>query len=401
MLTPATGHCPECGASILGEDAVRIGRRSPSMAGQIVAAAVLLGGMGCFGVGAADWWKHFDGTPYASFSTLESRITSSDPSLRRRSVDELLRRIKARTLTAGEGAHLADTVLKLQSRASDWDTRWGDLIETEQATAHGAILPPEKWAEYLARAMQLDLAVRPRVSQGGPVPVRATCDLRAGSFAARDVPFAPRVELSVGGLKGDWKADARTSGGYPRLAWTFLWQPGAPGGAAALPKGPQTLEANFTLRALPEHGDVTLQKQFKLAVDIVAGSSTTLHAPSDDDRALMNEAVEWRVAENSALAPGAAGNLGRLRIVAPPYSCAFRVVLQQANHEWPIGRFMVQSGDIANVPLTLPKTGAGNRPEPGAATIVCIPDPDLPGGTVDVMEIWGAELRQKITLGQF
>src|SRR3954470_20838514 len=56
------GHarCPECGAYILRDGAVRIGYRRPVLAGMVIGAFVCLPGAGLLAAATFAWWPTFD-----------------------------------------------------------------------------------------------------------------------------------------------------------------------------------------------------------------------------------------------------------------------------------------------------------------------------------------------------
>lgn len=415
-----TRRCPECGADIFADDAIHVGRRQPILALIISGAVLMFGGAGGLSLGIARWWPHFDGSPYKPVAWLESEMRSGDKNLRRRACTELERRISIGALSQRQVDHLAQCVLALQGDSSiEWYPRWGDLIQEAQILDAAHRVSPALWDQFVARAVVISAQVRPQVRMGDPVPIAVSCQLRAGSdFTALDrLTFAPEVMLSMesaaGRISGAGRSpDHSTSPGGPDpLTWNLLWIPAGNTDPAGNPHiwprdltaGRHRLKMDITLTASTA-AKVQMRSSKNFSLDILPADQTSVrlvHADAADTGgvgAQMARAVGLSGTNRSSpVAPLVfihGGTLGYLLVSNPPRCAAFRVVLRQKSprwgeREWGLSRVMVRPGAWETLPLNIDDRSPMDRPDDGAAEIVCIPDPAMAVGTVDVQEVWG------------
>ncbi len=400
MLPTEARRCPECGGDVLRENGIHVGRRRPSLAGMLAGSAVVIAGAAVALLGVGAWWRQFDGTRYMSAGALEARIASPDGSARNRTCNELARRIRTRQVSPEQTDQLAGMVLKLQADpAVPWDRQWGDLVEDGHIALSPegvALLSRPRWQQYLLQMMQVNAIVRPRVTASDPMPLQIACDLKAGGATHPGMHFAAVVRLQMNGLTETLNAQSQQPDSFNSpMRWTLAWVAGQ---HAQWPMGKQQVEAAVTLTADDGKAAVSREERFTLPVEIVAGPSAALRVPAAAESKDIEEAVHWRLNEENGLIVPKAGVLGRLWIAGPPVACAFRVVLRQGNREWPLTRVMAVPDDAANVPLTLPAAAPGDGPRSGDAEMVCVPEPELAAGTVDVMEVWGGEVRRAVKL---
>jgi hypothetical protein len=409
MLPEDSKRCPECGADVLADDAITLGRRRPVRSGMAAGGIVILIGGLLLGLAGKVWWDDFDGSRYKSVGLLEREMLLPEVRARTRACAELQRRIEEHGLTALQMERLAQEVLKRQTSPA-WEPRWGDLLQDGHRAASpggGALLAENLWAQYLRQGMEITARVRPKVRNGDAVPIGVTCRLKVGTrWLAPGVTFVPEVAAACGGVSGQMMGRAQACDYPVPLEWTLYWQPGA--GAAggergALAAGAQNVKLAVTMTAREGSSAVQGGAAFTLPVEVLdgGGSSVALQAPTIATQREFEAALHWRMREGQdGTISLAGGTLGKLWVAAPPVTAAFRVVLRQgegnARQEWVIGRFMVQPGDAATVPLALP---AGGGPVPGEAEIVCLPDSTLAEATVQVLEVWGAEVVRGVKLG--
>jgi hypothetical protein len=398
MLPLDTQRCPECGADILAENAIRIGRRRPSLTGQLAGTLLSIAGAILLVLAISAWWKTFDGTRHMPLSMLEHRINSSNGDLRTRACAELRRRIHARSISAEQMNHVAQRILKWQhDPATHWDPRWGDMIECghlERGAHRRSLLSQTLWQDYLRQAMQVQFAARPRVREGQPIPLRISCTLKAGTDpVAIGVTFSPRATLLIGDSKEQVNGSPR-SAAVERFDWVFVSQS---------PSDPRAnvIAATVTLTAHDGTADIDRTWEFKAPIEFVKDSPVSLRAANAATLREFESAIQWRLKEFNGVIRPTFGKIGDLWISGPPVAACFRVVLRQQGREWPLARLLVQPDNAQAVPLTLPASVPGDGlPQSGEAEIICIPDRATAESTVDVLEIWGTEIRRRIVLSE-
>jgi hypothetical protein len=403
-------HCPECGADILADSAVLLGHRRPLRAPMAAGLAIALLGAGLTGTAAVRGYLAWDASPYKPLRWLVADVDSPDFTLRRRTCTELQTRMAHSRLSQPELQQVADKVLTLQAdRTLTWDPHWGDLLQAAHArrpSPGSPVLAPAAWQRYLSQAPDLAVRIRPRVRTDDPIPLEVTCRLRAGT----DYQNMGHIELSLdaaihlGKLTGTLQGRATSLDQVPLpTTWSLLWLPGAadtqwPDG---IPTGVQSADVAFTLTARDFAGTTAMRKQtFSLPLEVLARGESSVRLVKSPPASVgreMADAIRWRGLDdgrgNSVLRQSGA----RLWISGPPVCAAFRVVLRQNGREWGLARLMVRSNDAALVPLEFAPAISGGL-QNGPAEIVCLPDPGMAVGTVDVLEVWGESLHRDLTV---
>ena len=404
-----TARCPECGSDILMENAVRIGHRQPVRSGVISGLVMGLAGAALLGACTLAWWSDFDGSRYKPTALLERDITSPSGLLRSRACIELQRRIQTDSLSQAQINQLAREILKLQADTSGpWHGRWGDLIQAshERPAGRPALLNAD-WRRYLSQCVQIAARIRPRIRIDDPVPIALTCRLRAGTQYAeiRPATLTPEAKLSLGTLTGVLRGRAVSLDSIPvPLEWSLLWLPARDRAGnewpATIQPGPQSLQV--TLAMTINAGSVTAVHEqtmilpFEL-LDRAQPSITLVHPANADRRQEMADALRFRGPTNSQRQLVLdAHNPAQLWVSGPPVCAAFRVVLRQGGHEWGLASFLVRPNDAASIVLSAPPRTGPFVDGPGE--IVCIPNPELASGTVDVLETWGEEIHRPVML---
>lgn len=404
-LPEETKRCPECGAFIRVEEAVRLGRRRP--VGLLVAAGILLmvigGGMGV--MAGMHWWPSWNASRFKTVGMLEGDMQSLEDRVRRRGCEELLRRIRAGALNNAQCTELIGRILKLQAEpAGMWRTEWGDLVQAVRETGR---LPGANWTTYLEQALQVNVRARPRVRVDDPVPFEVSCSLRGGSDYRQIAPrnMTPWVEVSMLGEKAVLPAQAQALDVVPMpVHWLVHWLPGDPWPASLRKPGMQVAHVEARVELMVRGNErVVVTRSTNVAIEILpAGeASVKLGTVIPGMEAEMESAVKLRVAGGGGegLVPVPQMPVGTLWIGAPPMAASFRVMLRQGEKSWLLARVLVRTNDALSVPLAFPQ-GAGALKE-GEAEVVCVPE--LQGavvGTVEVMEIWPGEVTRQINIGR-
>jgi hypothetical protein len=399
MLSEASKRCPECGADILADDAVTVGRRRPVFGGMVVGAVGVVIGILALGYAGKTWWDGFDGSRWKTVAMLRWEMVQPEPRVRTRACAELERRIGEHGVSAAQMQDIAQEVLKRQAGAN-WEPRWGDLLQVAHETrlVEGrTLLAEDLWGQFLRQGMQITARVRPKVREGDAVPIGVTCRLRVGTrWLPSGVTFVPTVEASSGGVSGRMTGSAQ---GYTipvPLEWVVFWHPGPELGAGA-----HDVKVAVTVATGGGTSGVMQSATVSDSLEIVerASKSVAFHAPNARERQDFEAALRWQLREtNEGVLSLSGGTLGKLWVGGPPATAAFRVVLRQGEgverREWLIGRFMVRPGDALTVPLGIPAGVSA-----GAARIVCVPDDGLAAMTTDVLEVWGEEVVREVRLG--
>jgi hypothetical protein len=393
-------RCSECGADVLADDAITIGRRRPAAGGMAAGAMGLLMGAVLLGLGGWSWWREFDGSRFKSVAMLERDMTLRDAPTRARAGAELERRIDGHVISARQMEQIAQEAL-LRQTDPKWEPRWGDLMQAGHrapSSTGGPLLADSQWTRFVQQGMEISVRIRPRVRLGDPIPIGVACRLKVGTkWPASAMTLAPEVAMACGEVSGRLTDRALACDFPVPLEWTVHWMP-----EKELAAGMREVNAAVTITAREGSSTIARTMPFTMPIEVLdrSSSSVTLRAASAEGQRDMEAALHWRLREeeDGTISLGG-GALGKLWVGSPPLTAAFRVVLRQgegtARQEWLIGRFMVQPGNAATVPLGFP---SGGGPAPGEAEVVCIPDAALAAGTVDVLEVWGGEVTRKITL---
>jgi hypothetical protein len=187
---PDSVTCPECGAGLKRDGAVRIGVRRRSTA--LVLAGAMLAAMPIVPFGAIAW-AGLTGTNIDRYKPLgvllwESRL--SDSSRLDAIADEIMSRAMARRFDKAQYARVIDAMLDLQAdHSGPWSEKWGDLHE--RAKLDG-VLTKEQDRRFIENAGVFEIVTRPAAHPGMDLPVELKLrETRVGS--ATDLTVSARL----------------------------------------------------------------------------------------------------------------------------------------------------------------------------------------------------------------
>ena len=166
----ARGECPECGADVRADGAVRVGNRRKRR-GAIVLGVVLLA-LGLGGSGVLAWGSatKFNWNTIKPVWMLTRELKSRDVATVDAAATELLARAEKEKLRASEWAPVVATALDVQGNTSGpWAKSVGNLLL--QARRAGA-LDEAGLSRYIRQGVQLSLEARPRVAMDGEAAAR-------------------------------------------------------------------------------------------------------------------------------------------------------------------------------------------------------------------------------------
>lgn len=208
---PESVTCPECGAGLKRDNAVRIGvrKRLPGL----VLLGVMLAAVPLAPIGAVAW-ALITGTNVDSYKPLGLLLWEShhsDPQRLDAIAGEIENRLLARKLDASQYQRVIDATLDMQGDTRrPWSEAWGDLIE--RAKLDG-VLKPEQEERFHSQAAVVEVQTRPTVQAGAVVPARLKLkESRVGSTTS--LSCTVRVKgVSVDGRDARW--DIVTQGADP------------------------------------------------------------------------------------------------------------------------------------------------------------------------------------------
>lgn len=199
---PESVTCPECGAGLKRDGAIRIGvrRRVPTLilVGALL-AAVPLAPFGTVG------WALLTGTNIDTYKPLGILLWEAHHSDRGRLdaiAGEIADRILRQKLSPDQYQRVIEEALAFQGDPSrPWSESWGDLIE--RARLDG-VLTSSQAERFRSQAAVIDLRVRPRIQAGGTTPVLLTLkEARVGSSS--NLLMSVRVKgVKVAGTTAKW-----------------------------------------------------------------------------------------------------------------------------------------------------------------------------------------------------
>lgn len=201
-LEPRT-RCPECANDVSSPSAVRIGQRMPlfahTLAGvlSLIVAVVVLGGALSGRVTRANLVR-FE-PDWLLVAQADGWLCNAEPIV----LDELLRRIDARTLANHDIAKLASRALAVQSSAARaWDQRWGDLF------VHGHLrdlVSDQERAAFLTRCVASEFKARERVRQWSVSTIKFDHGLLGARLPRCTILGARAHPLLTSGAELRWK----------------------------------------------------------------------------------------------------------------------------------------------------------------------------------------------------
>lgn len=179
-------HCPECGANLARDRAIRTGapyrRRSLAVVGALFIAlgftAIVLGGYARANPATVVKWL-------PDWAVLMQARSTSDYQAPART--ELTRRLIAGSLSNGSLADAVDHALRMQAdRSTPWDPFWGELIETAREADR---VDDAMWEQYLDQAVITTVRARKRVRAIDRLTVELATDTRFGGLSG-DVRYS-------------------------------------------------------------------------------------------------------------------------------------------------------------------------------------------------------------------
>lgn len=199
---PEVVTCPECGAGLKREKAIRIGvrKRLPALVLMgAVFAAIPVAPIAAIG------YALLTGTNVDSYKPLGVLLWEakhSDATRLDALAGEIETRMMANKLDPAQYQRVIESTLAMQKDTSrTWTEAWGDLIE--RAKLDGA-LKPEQEKRFASQAAVLEIQTRPTVHAGEVMPVRIKLkEARIGSSTA--IECAVRVKnVSIDGQTAAW-----------------------------------------------------------------------------------------------------------------------------------------------------------------------------------------------------
>jgi hypothetical protein len=209
-LPETSTQCPECGTDLSRPRAVRIGNREVRRGPRTT--ALLLGCLAApvWILAAVVWFRGVDTIRYHPVWMLRNNARSADASVSDRAYTELLRRVRAGRLAAGDLAPIVNETLDLQADANkNWRPLMGDLVEQAWLAD---LAGDEQWARYVRQVLEtwIDFRFRDRISRDGQMlghEFVALASPRAGSTKR----LTPRMDIQV---DVDWPNKSRSRASF-------------------------------------------------------------------------------------------------------------------------------------------------------------------------------------------
>ena len=258
---PDRPACPECGADTTVDGAVRFGNRRKRIA-WLWTGVILILVSGAWLIQSA---VGVDLTKYKPTWVLrfEARGTD-DERAATKALGELLDRITTKRLSAAQITSLVEDALSVQADTTKpWLTQWGDVV----VSAHQmGLVTPKHFARYGPPSGIPNVTVRPKVSQGKPVPFTLNSGGRGRqNKGGRQTVYAG---FSFRSAEIDGKEISQDCITLSRSAWSY-------GGSlprhvtedAELSVGQHQLRLNFDFHLLDEPNNSVLG-QWKRTVEV-------------------------------------------------------------------------------------------------------------------------------------
>jgi hypothetical protein len=202
--------CPECGANLFADRAVRIGHRRRSK-GPIVAGAVLV----IVAMGTAAPLLPYFGSPAWTARKpvwlLHRDLLAAHARLE--AATELLSRFSGGRVSNEELADAARISLEIQASENEiWDPILGDLIET---AVHADLLNPDEISQYIAQGVRVQVSLHERASQNDRIEVQLQSFVHRGShnaglaFSVRECTFVmddPALTAALNAKREVWQS---------------------------------------------------------------------------------------------------------------------------------------------------------------------------------------------------
>lgn len=401
-LTGSTGHrCSECGADLTRPGAVLVGQRRIRRGRVWIGSLLLAAGLGgAVPVGVATL-RSFDPYTLKPTSWVLRDVESGAPALQSRALRELVARLQRKSrdaLTPSQAQRVADLCLEEQS-APTLSAMLGSVsIDLLGELFRCDLLSDEQRQRFLENLQVVEFRVRPRVRAGAALPARIVMQPRSPSagpgFTGRVVEF--RFEgRPLADASGRWIGIG--SGGWG--GWTLDFPP--------LPPGQHRLECDVELTAVEWIGQtgITLcmgcpippddeAKPIHRFIRTLTATVDVYESPTDSSvtlrtdpqlEATMSNAVVVQQLRYSAVDRVEGVLLVRSGI---PVGIAFRVTAEYDDRSVSLKSFAVVPHESTTISI------AGELPgSPRRVTLVFEPSPEAAETSLDILEIWGGELR--------
>jgi hypothetical protein len=367
---PGGAACPECGSDLRRPRRVRRGvreRRPRVLAGGALLLLVALV-IVCTGAWLMAAGPTLNAHKPLVVLALEGRHL--DPTRSKAAADEVVNRINAGALSAGQMRLVVRTALDLQADVSRvWVPEWGDVVESVRFTSPAA--SDEDYARFQRQSVRVDVRVRDRVQVGGRLPVLVgVVEWRRAKAPATDVAVwidAIRVDSkavewvnygagktalvnSERGLQVASTASRAWGGGSPAPGDTAGFELEAPSSGTScrvelLTNTMYRTQGRPATNRVPG-GWVALDtgRVFSMDVSLTAGSTCDATGVDPGVRAAV---AAYLGKSTIMLSPGARGPDDDASVLAhvwiprmdPPVAMAFRVLLRVRGAEHALGTY--------------------------------------------------------------
>ncbi len=178
-----TGPCPECGADLAPQRAIRFGKRRARLRLAAAGLLLLLIGAGYGSVRAWRWGAAFNWNTVKPVWLLAREASGAGSAAEKSALTELLRRDDENALSTAKLTRLAAAGLACQAdQARTWQPLWGDLIES--AWLKELLTEPHQVA-YIRNMVRTSFEFEQVATFGRPVQWQAGFRTRRGSERRR------------------------------------------------------------------------------------------------------------------------------------------------------------------------------------------------------------------------
>ena len=191
-ILPDGVTCPECGAGLKRDKAVRIGQRKRMWAVAAIGLLFIVLPAGGLATAVYAVLTGADINTYKPFGLLmweASRTTNADASAAY--AKEFMRRRSANELDEAQAVRVIETALTIQADpAKPWAADWGDFIEMSQTDG---LVVKDQYQLFLNQAVILELETRPKIETSGHLPLAiGQTEARVGSGTM--VPMSANID---------------------------------------------------------------------------------------------------------------------------------------------------------------------------------------------------------------
>jgi hypothetical protein len=391
-------RCSECGADLTRRRAVLAGtqgRRWLPLAGGAV--LLLLSGPPLVVIGRT-FLRPVDVTPYRPAAALIQDIDGADPAARMTALVELTRRVPAGGgLSDRQLSGLIDRALAHQAnrRARVWSAKWGELVEAAQDAGR---LDGLRWSQYLSEAVTFELALRPRVRRGDPIPFWVTRkDVRVGRPYRFAVAYGGPSPLALSGVPvgSDPGPTGMPTQSGENVMMDYL-PPGVvrldPGALAGLADGwhTSTADLNVTVTDLTSGQTYTYRARATWGLALLPADQPSVTVNSDP--ALAD--VVQRALQVTVLFDGTQVIVWVKKVADPKEVLALSVAVRAGGREWPVGSMEVMPGPADKQDMTggFPVSAAVPGFDAPSVDVILRSGPAAAVETMHITNVWEGEV---------